>query len=655
VVARLSRYREVRGKLEAGEVRSINDLITYNLDIIQFAQDVISTCEGPELLRAFWQSIEKVTVLDPTCGSGAFLFAALNLLEPLYEACLERMEAFLGDLERSGESHRPEKYSDFKKVLAKVAGHANRRYFVLKSIVVSNLYGVDLMEEAVEICKLRLFLKLVAQLEPGQKIEPLPDIDFNIKAGNTLVGYATYDQVKHAVGAKMDFDNTMGRIEEKAGDLDRLFARFREQQTELGVDAALLDKSELRRRLGELDEELDHFLATEYKVKVDKSWDSPEYRAWHASHRPFHWFLEFYGTMKRGGFDVIIGNPPWKEYSAAKKDYAVRNYFAEGSGNLHALTTERALGLRSLKGRMSFIVQLPLASSSRMSSIRRLLREQSESLFVIPFDDRPGKLFEGLQHCRSVVFLSEAGRPREAGQLAVSGYQRWPTAAREHLFATLGYVEPPNAEARTGQFPKCAIPLHRSTLNKLRSRALYLVGAFLRLRVTEHFVFYQEATQYWVKASVGLPYYDKNGIEGAPAHGRYMYLDSQDSAYAVCALLNSSLFYTYFIAFGDCFHLSETLASGFPITEGLLADQGLIDLGRRLMVDLRANSSRETIQTRDGDAISYEEFYGWKSKRIIDEIDRVLAKHYGLTDEELDFIINYDIKYRMGRDGAEEE
>ena len=59
-----------------GEVQSINDLITYNLDIRQFAQDVIWNSEGPELLRAFYHAIEKVTVLDPTCGSGAFLFAA---------------------------------------------------------------------------------------------------------------------------------------------------------------------------------------------------------------------------------------------------------------------------------------------------------------------------------------------------------------------------------------------------------------------------------------------------------------------------------------------------------------------------------------------------------------------------------------------------
>ena len=50
-----------------------------------------------------------------------------------------------------------------------------------------------------------------------------------------------------------------------------------------------------------------------------------------------------------------------------------------------------------------------------------------------------------------------------------------------------------------------------------------------------------------------------------------------------------------------------------------------------------------------------EEYYPVKSKTIIDEIDKVLAKHYGFTEEELDFIINYDIKYRMGDELNEEE
>ena len=51
----------------------MNDLVTLNLNIRQFAQDVIQYCEGPELLRAVVQGIFEVSVLDPTCGSGAFL------------------------------------------------------------------------------------------------------------------------------------------------------------------------------------------------------------------------------------------------------------------------------------------------------------------------------------------------------------------------------------------------------------------------------------------------------------------------------------------------------------------------------------------------------------------------------------------------------
>ena len=107
-------WKCVHTKLAAGHLREITDLITFNLDIRQFAQDVIERCEGPDLLRAFWKAIEGVTVLDPTCGSGAFLFAALNILEPLYETCLDRMEAFVADLERSSVGHAPKKIRGFQ-------------------------------------------------------------------------------------------------------------------------------------------------------------------------------------------------------------------------------------------------------------------------------------------------------------------------------------------------------------------------------------------------------------------------------------------------------------------------------------------------------------------------------------------------------------
>ena len=75
----------------------------------------------------------------------------------------------------------------------------------------------------------------------------------------------------------------------------------------------------------------------------------------------------------------------------------------------------------------------------------------------------------------------------------------------------------------------------------------------------------------------------------------------------------------------------------------------LVALSDRLMDELEQQSEHKTINTSSGDKITYAEFYAAQSKPIIDEIDWVLARHYGFTDEELDFIINYDIKYRMGQ------
>ncbi|HNC22485.1 MAG TPA: SAM-dependent methyltransferase, partial [Accumulibacter sp.] len=317
---RRKRALEIRDQLVKGAVRSIDDLITLNLDIRQFMQDVIDTCASPDLLRAVWQAIvgrvpekshEKfrhgVTILDPTCGSGAFLFAALNILEPLYEGCLDRMEGFVEDAARlpspanargvGGEGA----YPDLRKFLAEVAKHPSRRYFVYKSIILHNLFGVDIMAEAVEICKLRLFLKLVSQVESVRQLEPLPDIDFNIRCGNTLVGYATEAQFDEA----SKFFDSSHRREIKAGiaDLADLFDRFREQQTRHGEKMVKAeDKTRLREKLSAMALELDRYLARDYGIDPDQP---SQFKAWRESHQPFHWFAEFYGVMREGGFDVV--------------------------------------------------------------------------------------------------------------------------------------------------------------------------------------------------------------------------------------------------------------------------------------------------------------------------------------------------------------
>jgi len=72
------------------------------------------------------------------------------------------------------------------------------------------------------------------------------------------------------------------------------------------------------------------------------------------------------------------------------------------------------------------------------------------------------------------------------------------------------------------------------------------------------------------------------------------------------------------------------------------------------MKDYKAKSRERIYVYKTTGTVVYDEFYPKLSKPIIDAIDRVLVGHYGFTDEELDFIINYDIKYRMGRGDNEE-
>ena len=98
-MARRQRYLDLRDRLARGEVTEVHQFVTLNLDIEAFTYDAIQQCDDPDLLRAFRDALREVKVLDPTCGSGAFLFAALERLETLYTACLERMQAFIGELD----------------------------------------------------------------------------------------------------------------------------------------------------------------------------------------------------------------------------------------------------------------------------------------------------------------------------------------------------------------------------------------------------------------------------------------------------------------------------------------------------------------------------------------------------------------------------
>ncbi|MEI7847449.1 MAG: DNA methyltransferase [Chloroflexota bacterium] len=645
VVARRQKYTEARRQMESGEVHEINSLITLNLNVRQFAQDVIENAEGVDLLRAFWKTILSLTLLDPTVGSGAFLFAAMNVMEPLYEACLERMQVFVDELDRSGEAHRPEKFSDFRKVLAEIERHPNRRYYILKSIMVNNLYGVDIMDEAVEICKLRLFLKLVAQVEQVDQVEPLPDIDFNIRAGNTLVGFATREDVHRAVqmgkstgGAQQiqtdklfampEEETQLLRIEEKAGDVERLFKLFRQQQTELGSEADPEAKDELKRRLKVLDDELNVLLARQYAIHNPKS---GAFTKWLISHQPFHWFVEFYGIMRGGGFDVIIGNPPYVEISEVSEDYSIQNNNLVSTGNLYSACMERFAGLNQKSGYCGVIVPISSVSTPRMLPLMQFLEKEFKLLYLSNYAVRPGKLFVGADMNLTII-IGKKNAP--TNKIFSTDYQRWNEDNRQYLFETLSYG-PTKLDDKFSAFPKIGNTQGFDILKKIL--AFPSVSRFRYVESLGETVYYHSGGRYFRKCIRQRLSNEYKPLTVLP----------KLSDMVIC-LLSSSLYYWLWIVFSDCYHVTRGDIDVLPVPDSLTSEDKLHNLAKILLIDLEKNAITRVRNRKDGTTVQEVNYQVRPSKPIIDEIDRALAHHYGLTAEELDFIINFDVKYRLG-------
>lgn len=182
---------------------TIDEAVTENLDLRELMADYLSLLSNAGECDKAFDVLRSLTVCDPTVGSGAFLFAALEVLDPLYETVLGRAAELCGKYE-SG---------DMARCLAEARAHHSEPYWMLKTLCLNNLYGVDLMDEAPEIAKLRLFLKLAAQVDDKNHVEPLPDLDFNIKTGNLLVGIADKDDAETRLsGGQLDFEGNVSEI-----------------------------------------------------------------------------------------------------------------------------------------------------------------------------------------------------------------------------------------------------------------------------------------------------------------------------------------------------------------------------------------------------------------------------------------------------------
>ena len=652
VVDRRNRYAEVKTKIDKGEIQTINDFITYNLNISQFVQDVVESTNDPEFLKAFYKSLNSVTIIDPTCGSGAFLFAAMNILEPLYEACIMRMRAFVEDEDRTNKEEKKtfsHKHKFFREVLETIQSpqHPNLQYFVYKSIILRNLYGVDIMNEAVEIAKLRLFLKLVATVEADHKkpnlgLEPLPDIDFNIRAGNTLVGFATEVELNKGLTYTLDGLQAKPAIDEKMETVAKVYTRYKDIQLTYGDDYKQFKKAkeELNKRLKELNHELNQLLYKQTPaIKYDK---------WLMSHQPFHWFAEFYEIIHdKSGFDVIIGNPPYVELKVAEKNYKIGNSEINIGGNLHSIVAARALHILNENGTLGFIVPVAIANTDRMQEIRKRF-VASGPIWISNYSIRPGKLFSGAEQRLSVYIFRKD--KTKSGRLFSSKYHKWNKEEREFLFNKINLTETEVAGTQT--WIKIPNKLSLSIFDKIE-KANETVGKYIR---GSNLVYYKNTgIGYYITTTLTPPDCYINGKKTSSSRETTLNFENETYKHIFHSLFSSSIFFLNYQAKSNCRDLNPSDLTKFKFPVSILSENRLVDLSKKLQRSLTENSWFQVRNQKQTGEVKIQSFTASQSKSIIDEIDTVLSEHYRFTEEELDFIINYDIKYRMGKELEEED
>lgn len=650
-IERLQRYTDIKNKIENGELTEINDFITYNLDIRQFVQDFLAKTDDHLFVKHFYAQLRKVTILDPTCGSGAFLFAALNILEPLYEVCIDRMQAW-----------NRENNNQFKEELSELNGkyRSNIRYFIYKNIILRNLYGVDIMVEATEIAKLRLFLKMVAVVDVNPRednlgLDPLPDIDFNIRCGNTLVGYATAQDLENDLkyGDMFAKEEFLGKVHTEMDKVAYTYDAFKKVQLEQSTDLETYRqaKKELKQRLKNLDDLLNKklFASTVSGGRV-------KYDDWLKSHQPFHWLAEYYDIINgNGGFDVVIGNPPYVVYRESDFAYKVSSlYKTLPCSNLYAFVVERSMNIGGNKGRFSMIIPMSIVTTQRMIHLQRVVYNYNSlvTMFHLAGDWHPGRLFEGVRSQFTVIvsqrkdFLVE-----EEQNFYTTDYFRWYTEERPDLFTAKLRLCKNNSFTFNDNYPKIGHPLERSIIRKV----------FSNVSISNLCNRYGNGTMYYRNA--GIAYYliainfeqrfYINGIKEQSSTLKPIYSENQDVSNTLTSIINSNVFALLYFVYSDCYHFTNADFNRFCYTIKTKTKE-FNSLCSQLMESINDNSIDKTAYYKTKGEVEYQEFYPRRSKLFIDEIDKVLAKHYGFTEEELDFIINYDIKYRMGDELNEE-
>lgn len=553
-----------------------------------------------ELKEEIEQKLIDVKICDPAIGSGAF---PMGLLRELF-LCRSAIEPNI-----------VEKAADIK-----------------RHIIQNNIYGVDIERGAVEIARLRFWLALIVE---EKSPEVLPNLDFKIMQGNSLL-----EQYK---GADL---STMTENKLKSGQVMTIFdnmledyrKKLRGKLAEYYACPEHNKKVELRSEIVELVKQqlIEQHIYIDFE-DLDLSANS-QFFLWHT------WFHDVFSRPSKEGFDIVIGNPPY----GAKYDNQTRSYYKnsyvtaksirgvqKGSLDTYTLFIELGYNLLRQDGCFAYIIPISLTSSDSLTGVHRILMNNCNTIHISSYAVRPKPVFENAFVNTSILLFQKTKTPCKH-LYSTKMHRRGSEFDLQKLIDNLQFVDV-KGQTLYGRIPKIGSEIEKTILNKLFKQTK--LGSFIKTSGSP--IIYRYAGGRYFKVVTNY--------SNASSAERTIYFANKKIADAVGCILSSNLSFWFYQIFSDNLNWKTYEIENFTIPQLSTENVEYLDrLYSRYLTDIETKAN---IRTTSGDSSynvdSFKEYKIVRSKAIIDEIDDYICPLYGLTQEETDFIKNYELEFRL--------
>ena len=553
-----------------------------------------------ELKEYIDQKLYDVKICDPAIGSGAF---PMGLLRELF-FCRSAIEPNI------------------------VENAAN----IKRHIIQNNIYGVDIERGAVDIARLRFWLSLIVD---EKSPEALPNLDFKIMQGNSLleqykgVDLSTMTEKKIGAGESLTFFDSM---------LDVYRKNLRDKLTEYYACPEHDKKMQLRKDIADIvkQELVEQGIHIDFE-DMDLSANS-QFFLWHT------WFHDVFSRPSKKGFDIVIGNPPYgAKYDNQTKRYYKNTYVTANSirglqkGSLDTYTLFIELGYNLLRknGSFAYIVPISLTSSDSLTGVHRLLMGNCDTIYISSYAVRPKPVFENAVVNTSILLFKKTETPCQY-LFSTKMHRRGNEFELQRLIDNLQFVDV-KGQTLYGRIPKIGSEIEKTILNKLFNYTK--LGSLIKTSGSP--IIYRFAGGRYFKVVT-------NYSTGSSAE-RTIYFANSKIADAVGCILSSSLSFWFYQIFSDNLDWKTYEIENFTVPQLSAEDIDYLDkLYSRYLSDIEAKANiRITSGESTYNVDSFKEYKIVRSKAIIDEIDDYICPLYGLTQEETDFIKNYELEFRL--------